>query len=482
MTFEPVIGLEVHVQAKTKTKLFCGCAIEFGEQQNSNICPVCTGQPGALPVINREAVRLAIKAALATNCKINLKSIFARKNYFYPDLPKGYQISQFEQPFCEHGHVEITLSDGSAKKIGLTRIHMEEDAGKNVHQGADGILGSDYSLVDLNRACTPLLEIVSEPDMRSVEDARLFLDQLKLTMQYAGVSDADMEKGQLRVDVNVSLREQGAKEYGVRAEIKNMNSFRNIERAIKYEIVRQTEVLENGGEVVQETRNFDDASGTTTSLRSKEESHDYRYFPEPDLLPLEVSEEWIESVKSEMPELPKNLKEKYSKFKDLNNYDINVVVNNQTYSGVFNGGIKTTDDVKTLHSMITTDFAGHLKNEAIEKKVSKLEKPNDLKELGKKFGLIVNLIKNGRISSKIAKTVLEELLREMTPETIPDPEEIVRNSGMTQIANPDELKPVINAILSANPAQVQQYKSGEQKVLGFFVGQVMKETKGRANP
>ncbi|MFH1429367.1 MAG: Asp-tRNA(Asn)/Glu-tRNA(Gln) amidotransferase subunit GatB [Candidatus Margulisiibacteriota bacterium] len=469
MTFEPVIGLEVHVQAKTKTKLFCACATEFGEMQNSNICPICTGQPGALPVINRKAVELAIKAALATNCKINTKSIFARKNYFYPDLPKGYQISQFEKPFCEHGYVDIELSDGTAKKIGLTRIHMEEDAGKNVHQGADGILGSDYSLVDLNRACTPLLEIVSEPDMRSVEDARLFLDQLKLTMQYAGVSDADMEKGQLRVDVNVSLRKKGAQEYGVRAEIKNMNSFRNIERAIKYEIERQTEVLESGGEVAQETRNFDDATGTTTSLRSKEESHDYRYFPEPDLLPLEVSKEWIEQVKSEMPELPAARNKRYIEELGLSDYDAMVLVNNKIYSDFFEAAVSVCGEPKLTCNWVTSEIPGYLKDKNIELCDTKLT-PNNL-------GKMISLIKKGTISGKIAKTVLTEMIEKGT-----DPEIVVKNSGMTQIANPDELEPVINAILAANPAQVEQYKKGEQKVLGFFVGQIMKETKGRANP
>ena len=475
MKYEPVIGLEVHVQVKTKTKLFCSCAIEFGEAPNYNVCPVCTGQPGALPVLNREVVNQAIRAALATNCKINQKNTFARKNYFYPDLPKGYQISQLETPFCENGQIEIitqgdTQDKSQIKTIRLNRIHIEEDAGKNVHQGADGILGASYSLVDLNRACTTLLEIVSEPDLRSAEEARVFVEQIRLTMQYIGVSDADMEKGQLRADVNVSLMLKGSTTYGTRAEIKNMNSFRGIERAIKYEIERQAEVLDNGGVVVQETRNYDDATETTTSMRSKEESHDYRYFPEPDLLPVEVSAEWIESIRKTLPEFPQARLARYISVLGLGEYDAMVLTNNKILGDFFDQSLSFCPDAaKLLCNWLTSDIAGVLKERNQELTDTKIT-PENLAKL-------ISLIQKETISGKIAKTMLPEMLEKGT-----DAETLVQNSGMTQITDESELKALVEKIIATNPKQVEQFKAGEVKVIGFFVGQVMKETQGRANP
>jgi len=467
-TFDIVIGLEVHAQVKTNTKLFCSCAVEFGERQNTNVCPVCTGQPGALPVINRASVTQAIKAALITHSRINPKNVFARKSYFYPDLPKGYQISQFELPFCEKGHVDIELKDGSTKRIGLTRIHMEDDAGKNVHQGAEGILGSHSSLVDLNRAGTTLLEIVTEPEMTSIEEARVFLDTLKLLLQYADVSDADMEKGQLRVDVNVSLKPAGSATLGTRAEVKNMNSFRGIEKAIKYEIDRQTEILEAGGQVAQETRNYDDATETTSTLRSKEEAHDYRYFPDPDLLPLQVSEDWIAEVKTTLPELPADRKQRYLT-DHLSPYDAQGLVNNKPMADFFDATVNGGADPKMACNWLTSDIAGILK----EKKQSLAETPLTPALLSK----MIQLIQKGTISTKIAKTILLEMIENGT-----DPEKAVEKSGMTQITSAEELAPIIASIIAANPKQVEQYKAGQEKLFGFFVGQTMKATSGRAQP
>jgi len=469
MKYEPVIGLEVHVQVKTNTKLFCSCSTNFGDRQNTNICPVCTGQPGALPVLNKFVVTQAIKAALATNCKINKKNIFARKNYFYPDLPKGYQISQFEQPFCENGFIEIFLEDGVKKKIRLNRIHIEEDAGKNVHQGADGILGSDYSQVDLNRACTPLLEVVSEPDISSAAEANEYLNSLKLIMQYAGVSDADMEKGQLRVDVNVSVKPKGSDKLGTRAEIKNMNSFRGVVRAISYEIERQIDILDSGGKVLQETRNYDDNTGITTSLRSKEESHDYRYFPEPDLLPLIISDDWIAEVKANMPELPFVRKKKYVSEFGLSDYDANILVNNKIVSDFFEKAVVVCKEPKLASNWLTSEIAGYLKEKDLTLPATKLTPQN--------LGEMILLIKKGTISNKIAKELLSKLMEKNI-----SPRSLVEKLGVAQIANQEDLLPIIKKIIDMYPEQVKKYKSGESKLLSFFIGQAMKETKGRANP
>ncbi|MBU0580700.1 MAG: Asp-tRNA(Asn)/Glu-tRNA(Gln) amidotransferase subunit GatB [Candidatus Margulisbacteria bacterium] len=469
MEYEAVIGLEVHVQAKTKSKIFCGCSTEFGNSPNENTCPVCTAQPGVLPVLNKKVVELAIKAGVALNCKINEKSIFARKNYFYPDLPKAYQISQFDQPICGKGFVEVALSDGKKKKLGITRVHMEEDAGKLVHQGADGIEGAHSSFVDLNRAGVPLLEIVSEPDMRTAEEAKAYLEKVKTILQYAGVSDANMEEGKLRCDANVSIRPVGQKEFGVKTEVKNMNSFKGVERAIKAEIKRQIAVLKKGGKIVQETRNFVDATGETTALRSKEESHDYRYFPEPDLVPLLVDQKWVDEVKKTLPEMPEQRKEKYVKEYGIPEYDAEVLTTDKEMAEYFEQTVKKYDDAKTISNWLMGDVTALLKEKQTSINKSKLTV--DL------FVEMLNLIKDGIISGKIAKDVLPKII-----ETGKSPKEIVEASGMKQISDEGEIKKIIEDVIAKNQKQVEQYKSGKTAVFGFFVGQVMKETKGKAKP
>ncbi|MFC1516970.1 Asp-tRNA(Asn)/Glu-tRNA(Gln) amidotransferase subunit GatB [Candidatus Margulisiibacteriota bacterium] len=467
--YEAVIGLEVHVQAKTQSKIFCGCSTEFGNKPNENTCPVCTAQPGVLPVLNKKVVELAIKAGLALNCEINERSIFARKNYFYPDLPKSYQISQFDLPVCGKGYVEVTLKDGQKKKLGITRIHMEEDAGKLVHQGADGIAGAHSSFVDLNRAGVPLLEIVSEPDMRTPEEARAYLDNIKTVLQYADISDANMEEGKLRCDANVSVRPIGQKEFGVKTEVKNMNSFKGVERAIKAEIRRQISVLKKGGKITQETRNFIDDTGETTSLRSKEESHDYRYFPEPDLVPLMVSKEWIEAVRKELPEMPEVRKKKYVEKYGIPEYDAEVLTTDKEMAEFFEEAVKLHDDAKTMSNWLMGDVTAWLKENNVGIKDSKLT--------AKLLAEMLELIKNGTISGKIAKDVLPKIM-----EGGKAPKEIVENSGMKQIADEGEIKKVIEAVIANNVKQVEQYKSGKVAVFGFFVGQAMKATKGKAKP
>ncbi len=466
MKFEPVIGLEVHVQLNTNTKIFCSCPTTFGEEPNTNVCPVCLGMPGVLPVLNEKVVEYTVKAGLALNCKIQEKSVFARKNYFYPDLPKNYQISQFELPICLDGYIDITTENGT-KRIGITRIHMEEDAGKLVHGENLGNPNSSY--VDYNRTGTPLMEIVSEPDMRSSEEAKAYLETLKLILEYTGVSDCSMEKGSLRCDANVSVRPVGQKEFGTKVEIKNMNSFKNVQKAIDYEIRRQISEIESGNIIVQETRLWDPDKGVTVSMRSKEESHDYRYFPDPDLVPVIVSTEMMEKIRNELPDLPDKVKSKLIDEYNLPEYDASVLVSSKELSDFFFNTSKFTKNYKAISNWIQTELMRVMN----EKGVSIFDigiSPEYLAEL-------ISLVDDNVISLKIAKDVFEDVLTEKK-----SPKEIVKEKGLVQIADESALEEVVKKVIESNPKEVERYKNGETKLIGFFVGQIMKETKGKANP
>jgi aspartyl-tRNA(Asn)/glutamyl-tRNA(Gln) amidotransferase subunit B len=464
--YEAVIGLEVHVQLATKTKIFCSCPVEFGAPPNTNVCPVCLGLPGALPVLSRQAVELAIGAALALRCRVNSFSRFARKNYFYPDLPKGYQISQYDQPLAEHGYLDIFTSSGK-KRIGITRLHMEDDAGKSLHEG---FKDSDrYTYVDLNRSGTPLIEIVSEPDMRSPEEAYAYLSELKQIMQYIGVSDCDMEKGQLRCDANVSVRLRGATKFGTKAEVKNLNSFRFLKMALEHEIERQIQILESGGQVVQETRLFNPDTGETAGMRSKEQAHDYRYFPEPDLVPLRVSEHWLHKVRHSLPELPQDRRDRFVKEYGLREYDAQVLTLTRAIGDYFEAAVKAGGDARLTANWVTVDLMGLLK--AAGKDIS--ESPVPPEHLGE----LVALIAKGDLSGKLAKEILPKMF-----ETGESAAAIMDREGLRQISDTAALEKIIDEVLAANPKQVAQYRSGKTAVLGFFVGQVMKASRGQANP
>ena len=461
--YEMVIGLEVHAQLKTKSKIFGREGCEFGHEPNTETGPVTLALPGVLPVLNKECVNMAILTGLALNSKIPSRCKFDRKQYFYPDLPKGYQISQYDEPICLGGWVQI-----SNKKIGITRAHLEEDAGKLVHAGASGLYGSSYSLVDLNRAGTPLLEIVSEPDMRSAQEAREYVENLRNILRYIGVCDGNLEEGSMRADANISIRPIGQKEFGTRAEIKNVNSFRSLVRAIEYEFIRQAEILEEGGKVVQETRLWDDNSGTTSSMRGKEDAHDYRYFPEPDLMPLEISQEWIDEIKAKMPELPHKKLERYQNI-GLSEYDANVLVNQQEMALYFDKLLEKGADAKTASNFLTGEVAAFLKEEKIQIQDSKLSIDNFVK--------LLDLLKKGTISNNIAKSLIVEILK-----TGEDAQALVEKKGLSVISDEASILPIIQKIIASNPEQVAAYKGGKDKLFGFFVGQAMKETKGRANP
>ena len=461
--YEMVIGLEVHAQLKTKSKIFGREGCEFGHEPNTETGPVTLALPGVLPVLNKECVNMAILTGLALNSKIPSRCKFDRKQYFYPDLPKGYQISQYDEPICLGGWVQI-----SNKKIGITRAHLEEDAGKLVHAGASGLYGSSYSLVDLNRAGTPLLEIVSEPDMRSAQEAREYVENLRNILRYIGVCDGNLEEGSMRADANISIRPIGQKELGTRAEIKNVNSFRSLVRAIEYELIRQAEILEEGGKVVQETRLWDDNSGTTSSMRGKEDAHDYRYFPEPDLMPLEISQEWIDEIKAKMPELPHQKLERYQNI-GLSEYDANVLVNQQEMALYFDKLLEKGADAKTASNFLTGEVAAFLKEEKIQIQDSKLSIDNFVK--------LLDLLKKGTISNNIAKSLIVEILK-----TGEDAQALVEKKGLSVISDEASILPIIQKIIASNPEQVAAYKGGKDKLFGFFVGQAMKETKGRANP
>ncbi len=467
MEYEVVIGCEVHVELKTKTKIFCSCPTDFGSAPNTHVCPVCLGLPGTLPVLNKKVLEYAIKAGLAMNCEIARFSKFDRKNYFYPDLTKAYQISQFDLPICKNGYIDIETNQGT-KRIGITRIHMEEDAGKLVHQGAT-ITTSAGSLADYNRAGVPLIEIVSEPDMRSAEDVMAFLTNLKAIIEYTGVSDARMEQGSLRCDVNLSLRPVGQEAFGTRAEIKNLNSFRAVERVVKYEIERQTEILEAGGKVVQETRTWDDGKGITLSLRSKEDSDEYRYFPDPDLTPIIVTDAYIEEVRASLPEMPQVKRQRMMEEDGLPAYDAGVITASKALADFYDGVRAHYDDAKKISNWIMVELLAKVNAEGIELA--------DVKIRPEQMAALLKLIDAGEISGKIAKKVFGEMFA-----TGKDAEVIIKEQGLVQISDEGALKEMVAAVVEANPKSVEDYKAGKKKAMGFLVGQIMKASKGQANP
>lgn len=461
--YEVVIGLEVHAQLKTKSKIFAPDKNEFGQEPNTLTSPITLGMPGVLPVLNKECVNMGILTGLALNCEIPSRCKFDRKQYFYPDLPKGYQISQYDEPICVNGHLDI-----NGKRIGITRAHLEEDAGKLVHAGANGLAGSTYSLVDLNRAGTPLLEIVSEPDMRSSEEAKNYMEELRNIVRYIGVCDGNLEEGSMRCDANISIMPKGSKEFGTRAEIKNVNSFAALQRAIEYEIERQIEIVEDGGQVVQETRLWDDNARETRSMRGKEDAHDYRYFPEPDLMPLEISREWVEKIKSEMPELPSQKRARYQEI-GLSEYDASVIVEQMGLALFFDKVLELGANPKTAVNFIMGEIAAFLKEDHIEITDTKLT-PENLAEL-------IALIEKGTISNNIGKQIIIEMLKDGTKASV-----IVEKKGLSQISDEGAIKELVQKVVDAHPNEVEAYKNGKTNLLGFFVGQIMKETKGRANP
>ena len=461
--YEIVIGLEVHCELSTKTKIFCSCSTEFGGEPNTHCCPVCMAMPGTLPVLNEKVVEYAVKAGLATNCSIEKNTKNDRKNYFYPDNPKSYQISQFDKPLCYDGHVTIETEDGE-KEIRIERIHIEEDAGKLNHD--------DYgrgSFVDLNRAGVPLIEVVSRPDMRSAAEVEAYMRKLKSIFEYIEISDCKMQEGSLRADVNVSVRKKGATEFGTRTEMKNMNSFRSIVRAIDYEASRQIEEIEAGNKIVQETLRWDDISGRTFSMRDKEDAQDYRYFPEPDLVALKLSDEYIENIRKGLPELPESRRKRYIEDYELTEKAANFVTGSKYYSNLFEDTIKVCNNPKTAGNLIMSDIARILNERE--------EEPEDLKFGGKELGELVILLDKGTISSAIAKKVLEELFNE-----IKMPSKIIEEKGWIQISDEGAIKEVVMKILENNPQSIADYKAGKDRALGFLVGQAMKETRGKANP
>jgi len=462
--YEVVIGLEVHAQLKTKSKIFAPDSTEFGSEQNSHTSAITLGMPGVLPVLNKECVNMGILLGLALNCEIPKRCKFDRKQYFYPDLPKGYQISQYDEPICVNGWLNV-----KGKKIGITRAHLEEDAGKLVHVGAAGINGATYSLVDLNRAGTPLLEIVSEPDMRSSEEARNYMEELRNIVRYLGVCDGNLEEGSMRCDANISIMPKGSDKFGTRAEIKNVNSFSALQRAIEYEIDRQIEIVEEGGEVVQETRLWDDNLKETRSMRGKEDAHDYRYFPEPDLMPLEISREWVEDIRKTMPELPEQKRQRYMSL-GLSEYDAGVIVEQMASALFFDKVLELGANPKTAVNFMMGEIAAYLKENKVEIDETKLT-PENLAEL-------ISLIEKGTISNNIGKQILVE-------EMIVNGEKasaIVEKKGLSQISDEGAIKEIVEKVVNAHPAEIESYRNGKTNLLGFFVGQVMKETKGRANP
>ncbi len=464
MDYEVVIGLEIHAQLKTKTKIFCGCSTKFGAPPNSQTCPVCLGMPGVLPVVNKKAVEYAIKAGLATNCSINQDNRFARKNYFYPDLPMGYQITQFELPIAEHGWLDIELDDKSKKRIGITRIHMENDAGKSNHDPYRPV-----SLVDLNRAGTPLIEIVSEPDMRSAAEAGAFMRQIHSIVRYTGVCDGNMQEGSLRCDANVSLRPWGQEEFGTRTEMKNLNSFRNIESAIIAEIKRQKRIIEDGGEIIQETRLWDADAGKSSSMRSKEDAHDYRYFPDPDLLPIIISSDWLEELQSTIPELPEAKKARYVSELGLPEADADVLTSTIELAGYFEACNVVIDNPKIVANWVMGSVLAQVNAEGL----SIDESPVSAENLA---GLLELVVKD-TISGTMAKTVFEDMAK-----TGKDAKTIVDEKGLAQVSDPSEIDAIVEKILVDNPTEVEAFKGGKTKLMGFFVGQVMRATKGKANP
>ena len=463
MEFEPVIGLEVHAQLKTKTKIFCSCSTSFGAPPNTHTCPVCLGMPGVLPVLNKKVVEFTLRMAIAINCQIGRESRFARKNYFYPDLPKGYQISQYELPIGENGYIEIE-SNHHKKRIGITRIHMEEDAGKLGHDP-----DRPLSMVDFNRTGVPLIEIVSNPDIRSPEEAGAYLRKLRSIVRYIGICDGNMEEGSFRCDANISIRPKGSDTLGTRTELKNLNSFKHVEKALHFEIDRQKEILEDGGHVVQETRLWDPDKNRSTSMRSKEEAHDYRYFPDPDLLPLVIDEDWIDAVKKTLPELPDEKKKRFTIEYSLPSYDATFLTSSHELADYFEACVDKFPNPKQVSNWVMGSLLGLLNVEGKLINESPIS-PHNLASL-------LKLIDDGVISGKIAKTVFDEMAQTGKP-----PKEIVEEKGLVQVTDVSAIDEVVSAVISRCPKEVEEYKNGKTKLLGFFVGQVMKETKGKANP
>ena len=466
MKYEVVIGLEVHVQLKTLSKIFCSCSTEFGRPPNANTCPICLGMPGVLPVMNKKVVEYAIKACLATHCEVQTTSRFARKNFFYPDMPKGYQITQFELPIGLNGHINIE-TDGTPKKIGLTRIHLEEDAGKSIHGENLGRPGRSY--VDYNRTGIPLIEIVSEPDLRSPAEAREYLVQLKAILDYAEVSDVNMEEGSLRCDANVSLRPVGQAELGTRTELKNINSFKFVQKALEYEIERQAKVLDQGDKVVQETRLYDSNKGVTFPMRSKEEAHDYRYFPEPDLVPTVCDAAWIDTIRKSLPEMPEQKRDRFVSDYEIPDYDAGVLITSKALADYFETSVKLLNKPKTVSNWIMGDLMKELKN--ANKEI------DDCPVTPERLTDLLKLIDDGSISGKMAKTVFEDMYQSGKP-----PAEIVKAKGLTQITDESALAKMVEDVIAANPGQAEDFKNGKDKLMGFFVGQVMQASKGQANP
>ncbi|MBU9712894.1 Asp-tRNA(Asn)/Glu-tRNA(Gln) amidotransferase subunit GatB [Evansella tamaricis] len=463
MSFETIIGLEVHVELKTNSKIFCGCSTAFGAPPNTHTCPICLGHPGVLPVLNKRAVEFAMRAAMALNCEIAEVTKFDRKNYFYPDNPKAYQISQFDKPVGENGWIEIEVN-GKTKKIGITRLHLEEDAGKLTH-----VDGAGYSLVDFNRVGTPLVEIVSEPDLRSPEEAYAYLEKLKAIMQYVEVSDCKMEEGSLRCDANVSLRPKGQERFGTKTELKNLNSFAFVQKGLAYEEVRQAEVLSSGGEIFQETRRWDEKGGKTILMRVKEGSDDYRYFPDPDLVDLQINEEWKEKIRAEIPELPDARRKRYVEELELPEYDANVLTQQKSMSDFFEACLTYKAPAKPLSNWIMGEVNRYLNANGKE--------IEDVPMTPEALVKMIQLIEKGTISSKIAKKVFNELV-----ENGGDPEQIVKDKGLVQISDEGEIKRMVNDILDQNQQSIEDYKNGKDKAIGFLVGQVMKASRGKANP
>lgn len=467
MKYEAVIGLEVHTELQTKTKIFCSCRTSFGADPNTNVCPICLGLPGVLPVLNKKVLEYAVRAGLALNCEISRFSKFDRKNYYYPDLPKNFQTSQFDLPICEHGYLDVEV-EGEKRRIRITRAHMEEDAGKLVHHGTS-ITDSDYSLVDYNRTGTPLLEIVSEPDMRSAKEAVAYMEKMRAILQYVGISDCRMEEGSLRCDANVSVRPVGQKELGTKTEIKNINSFKGVERAIEYEAMRQAELLEDGGKVVQETRTWDEKEGVTKSMRTKEEANDYRYFPEPDLVPFTVSDEYIENIRKSLPELPDARKERYMKEFGLSSEDAVFMTNDKATADYFEAAVDAGADPKACVNWLMGEFASQLSTDGIEIAKAPVSAEN--------LAALLKLISKGTISGKIAKKVFATMWKEGG-----NPEEIVKAQGLVQISDTAELSKLVDEVVGKNPKAVEDFKAGKKKAVGALVGQIMKATKGKANP